>query len=66
MRKFWIDCVLATVLVFLSMWGLFGITQLQVFNAFDPIGQALSDVELTDYVFVNSAKNLMWIKILLL
>ena len=51
MRKFWIDCVLATVLVFLSMWGLFGITQLQVFNAFDPIGQALSDVELTDYVF---------------
>ncbi len=27
MRKFWIDCVLATVLVFLSMWGLFGITQ---------------------------------------
>jgi CHASE2 domain-containing sensor protein len=51
MRKFWIDCVLATLLVFLSMWGLFGITQLQVFNAFDPIGQALSDVELTDYVF---------------
>jgi len=51
MRKFWIDCVLATVLVFLSIWGLFGITQLQVFNAFDPIGQALSDVELTDYVF---------------
>src|SRR5688572_17370392 len=51
MRKFWIDCVLATVLVFLSIWGLFRITQLQVFNAFDPIGQALSDVELTDYVF---------------
>lgn len=51
MRKFWTDCVLATVLVFVSMWGLYGITQLQFFNAFDPIGQALGDVELTDYVF---------------
>ena len=57
MRKFWIDCVLATVLVFLSMWGLFGITQLQVFNAFDPIGQALGDVELTDYVFSSLRKD---------
>ncbi|HYI76454.1 MAG TPA: CHASE2 domain-containing protein [Chryseolinea sp.] len=57
MRKFWIDCVLATVLVFLSIWGLFGITQLQVFNAFDPIGQALGDVELTDYVFSTLRKD---------
>ena len=57
MRKFWIDCVLATALVFLSMWGLFGITQLQVFNAFDPIGQALGDVELTDYVFSSLRKD---------
>jgi CHASE2 domain-containing sensor protein len=51
MRKFWIDCVLATILVFLSMWGVYRITQLKVFNAFDPIGEALGDVELTDYVF---------------
>src|SRR5688500_7953025 len=51
MRKFWIDCVLATVLVFLSMWGFYRVTQLKVFNAFDPIGEALGDVELTDYVF---------------
>jgi CHASE2 domain-containing sensor protein len=57
MRKFWIDCVLATVLVFLSIWGLFRITQLQVFNAFDPIGQALGDVELTDYVFSTLRKD---------
>lgn len=51
MRKFWIDCVLATALVFLSMWAFYGITRLQLFDAFDPIGQALADVELTDYVF---------------
>lgn len=51
MRKFWLDCILATAFVFLAMWGLFGLTQLRIFNAFDSIGAALSDVELTDYVF---------------
>ena len=51
MRKFWLDCVIATAFVFLAMWGIFGITQLRVFNAFDSIGTALSDLELTDYVF---------------
>jgi CHASE2 domain-containing sensor protein len=51
MRKFWIDCVLATALVFLAMWAVVGLTRLNIFNAFDSIGQALSDIELTDYVF---------------
>lgn len=51
MRKFWLDCVIATVFVFLAMWGLVGITQLNVFNAFDSIGETLADVELTDWVF---------------
>jgi CHASE2 domain-containing sensor protein len=51
MRKFWIDCCIATAFVFLAMWGIFGITQLRIFNAFDTIGTALGDVELTDYVF---------------
>lgn len=51
MRKFWIDCVLATAFVFLAMWGILGLTQLNIFNAFDTIGTALGDVELTDYVF---------------
>lgn len=53
MRKFWLDSVLATAFVFLALWGLLRLTQLQVFNAFDSIGEALSDVELTDYVFSN-------------
>ena len=56
MRKFWIDCVLATALVFLMMLGIQKITQLNVFNAFDSIGQALSDIELTDYVFFRTAR----------
>ena len=51
MRKFWLDCVIATAFVFLAMWGIFGLTQLRIFNAFDSIGTALGDLELTDYVF---------------
>lgn len=51
MKKFWIDCVIATLFVFFAMWGIFRITKLNVFNAFDSIGTALGDMELTDYVF---------------
>jgi CHASE2 domain-containing sensor protein len=51
MRKFWIDCLLATAFVFLAMLGIVRLTQMNIFNAFDPIGQALADVELTDFVF---------------
>jgi CHASE2 domain-containing sensor protein len=51
MIKFWVDCFFATLLVFLFMIGIYQITQLKVFNAFDTIGTALGDVELTDYVF---------------
>jgi CHASE2 domain-containing sensor protein len=51
MRKFWLDCLIATNFVFLAMWAIVGITNLQMFNAFDSIGIALGDVELTDYVF---------------
>jgi CHASE2 domain-containing sensor protein len=51
MRKFWFDCFLATIFVFLFMWGIYKLTQLNIFNAFDAVGKALADVELTDYVF---------------
>ncbi|MGC1242283.1 MAG: CHASE2 domain-containing protein [Chryseosolibacter sp.] len=53
MKKFWLNCFLATAFVFVFMWGLSRLTQLQLFNAFDPIGQALSDFELTDYAISN-------------
>jgi CHASE2 domain-containing sensor protein len=52
MKKFfWIDAALATLFIFLLMGGIYKLTQLKLFDAFDPIGQALEDVELTDYVF---------------
>jgi CHASE2 domain-containing sensor protein len=51
MKKFWLNCLLATATVFALMWALSKLTKLEMFDAFDPIGQALSDFELTDYAF---------------
>src|SRR5688572_17089622 len=48
MKKFWIDCLLATLFVFVSLYGLKQLTSLRIFNAFDVIGQAVSDMELAD------------------
>lgn len=50
-KSFWLDAAIATTFTFLLMWGILKITELKVFNAFDSIGKALGDVELTDYVF---------------
>jgi CHASE2 domain-containing sensor protein len=50
-KSFWLDALIATSFTFILMWGILQITKLKVFNAFDSIGKALSDVELTDYVF---------------
>jgi len=56
-KDFWVDVLLATLLIFFLMWGIFRITQLNFFNAFDSIGKALSDVDLTDYVFWGLRKD---------
>lgn len=53
MKKFWLNCLLATATVFALMWALSKLTELNLFDAFDPIGQALKDFELTDYAFSN-------------
>lgn len=51
MKKFWIDCVLATAFVFVTLGGIVKITDLKIFSAFDPLGQALGDMEMTDIAF---------------
>lgn len=51
MKKFWIDAVIGTVFVFAVLGGLYSITKLKVFDAFDPLGQALGDMEFTDIAF---------------
>ena len=51
MRKFWIDNLITTVFTFSVMIGIYGVTQLKVFDAFDPIGKAFGDMEITDIAF---------------
>ncbi|MEJ0056356.1 MAG: CHASE2 domain-containing protein [Bacteroidota bacterium] len=51
MKKFWFQSFIITVFVFLMLWGGNQATDLKIFTAFDTIGQALRDFELTDYAF---------------
>lgn len=50
---FWFRAVYVTAFSFFLMWAFSGLFSLNLFNAFDPVGQALSDFELTDYAFSN-------------
>ena len=50
-RKFWLDVILATIFIF-GLMGLFSsVTAFKIFDVFDPIGEAFSDMEVTDIVF---------------
>lgn len=53
MRRFWLNNLIITCFVFLMMAGTAELFKLKLFNAFDPVGQALADFELTDYAFSN-------------
>lgn len=53
MKKISIKSLAITVFVFFMMWGVSKITDFKFFNAFDPVSQALTDFELTDYAFSN-------------
>jgi CHASE2 domain-containing sensor protein len=56
MKKLVVRCFLVTVFVFFTMWCVNEITQIKLFNAFDPISTALGEFELTDYVFSKIRK----------
>jgi CHASE2 domain-containing sensor protein len=51
MKNIWVLSLAITVFIFGMMWAVSGIADLKLFSAFDPIGQALTDFELTDYAF---------------
>lgn len=51
MKRLIFRCFSVTLFVFLMMWSVQKLTDLKLFNAFDPISQALGEFELTDYVF---------------
>lgn len=51
MKKFWLQSLSISLFVFFMLWAVSGITDLKLFSAFDPISQALTDFEITDYAF---------------
>ncbi len=51
MKKFWLDCVLATIFVFVVIWAISGIADLNIFDALNPIAESIEDTQLTDYAF---------------
>lgn len=51
MKRLIIKGFAVTVFVFIAMFGVSKLTDLKLFNAFDPISQALQEFELTDWVF---------------
>ncbi|HMJ69975.1 MAG TPA: CHASE2 domain-containing protein [Cyclobacteriaceae bacterium] len=50
-KKLWIQSLAITVFVFFMLWVANKVTDLKLFTAFDTIGQAMRDFELTDYAF---------------
>lgn len=51
MKKLWLESLVITVFVFLMLAGASKITDIKLFTAFDPVGQAIKDFQLTDIAF---------------
>lgn len=51
MKNIWYQSLIITGFVFLALWGVNKLSDLKLFTAFDVIGTALKDFELTDYAF---------------
>ena len=51
MKQLILRGIFVTSFVFLTLWGVSGLSDLKLFSAFDPISVALQEFELTDYVF---------------
>lgn len=50
-KRFWLDCIFATLFIFGLMWTFDNVSEFQIFDAFDPIGNALDDLEMSDVAF---------------
>lgn len=47
----WLDSLFATIFIYLFMYMVSNISAFQIFDAFDSVGQALEDMEMTDIAF---------------
>lgn len=48
---FWGECIIITVFTYAMLAGLYGILTLNALNAFDPIGQGIGQIRMTDIAF---------------
>lgn len=48
---FWGECVIITLFTYVVLISLFSLLQLNALNAFDPIGQAIGQIQITDIAF---------------
>ena len=51
MKRVLLRSLYLSFFVFFALFGVASLTKIKIFNAFDPISQALQEFELTDYVF---------------
>lgn len=51
MKRTLLHAALGTIFVFLVLMGISRLSQLAIFNAFDPLGKAFQDMEMTDIAF---------------
>lgn len=51
MKRFWFHCLMVTLFTAAFGKGIEALLDLKAFNAFDPVGQALGDMELSDVAF---------------
>lgn len=51
MKKFLLDCLIATLFVFGVLLGIREVSQFDIFNVFDPLGKSIGDMEITDITF---------------
>ncbi len=50
-RRLWLDVILGTLFIFGLLGMFYSMTAFKVFDIFDPIGDALSEMQMTDIVF---------------
>ncbi len=50
-KRIWLDSILGTFFIFFLIWLIYNVSALGIFDLFDPIGEALADMEFTDVVF---------------
>jgi len=50
-KSFWLDTIYGTLFIFFLIAMIGNVRVFGIFDVFDPIGEALSDLDMSDYAF---------------